>query len=249
MAGHLSQEDVRASIADRSGGEGVFPLKLRALFAGVLAAAALASGSEALAAPSKVEPLDLAVASPVDEYRIGALDKLSISVFQVKDLTLETVQVDASGQILLPLIGGLVARGKTAKELSAEIAAGLSKRFLQNPQVTVLVTEAASQRVTVEGAVVQAGVFQMSGPTSLLQAIAMARGPAKYADLKRVAIFRRVDGQRMAAVFDLRAVRSGKAEDPEVLASDVIVVPDSGVKGVLREIIGALPAIGVFAAF
>lgn len=181
------------------------------------------------------------------EYRIGPLDKLSIVVFQVKDLTLEGVQVDGSGQMSLPLIGSVLAAGKTTQELSVEIADRLRGRFLQDPQVSIWVQEAVSQKVTVDGAVREPGVYTMSGPTTLLQAVAMAKGPdAKYANLTRVAIFRTINGQRNAAVFDLKAIRAGKAEDPEIRGNDVVVVESSALKGMFREILGALPGLAIF---
>lgn len=185
----------------------------------------------------------------LEDYRIGPFDKLTINVFQVKDLTLEEVQVDASGQILLPLIGSVAAGGKSTSELSQEIASKLAEKYLQNPQVSVLVKEAASQKVAVEGAVIEAGVFQLKGRTSLLQAVAMAKGPNPNADLKHVAVFRDIDGQRMAAVFNLKAIRKGEAEDPQILGNDVVVVNGSALKGGLREVIRSLPALGIFAVF
>jgi polysaccharide export outer membrane protein len=104
--------------------------------------------------------------------------------------------------------------------------------------------------VTVDGAVMQPGVYAMSGPTTLLQAVAMAKGADnKYANLKRVTLFRTVDGQRQAAVFDLREIRAGRAADPVIHSNDVIVVDGSNVKGVLREILGALPALSIFRGF
>lgn len=184
------------------------------------------------------------------DYRIGPFDKLNINVYQMKDLTLSDVQVDAAGRITLPLIGSIEAAGKTAPELSDEIAGMLRGRYLQQPQVTVWVTDAASQKVTVDGAVVQPGVYTLSGPTTLIQAVAMAKGPdLKYANLRRVVVFRTINGQRAAAVFDLKLIRQGKAEDPAILGNDVIVVDGSQTKGAWREIIGALPVLGVFRYF
>lgn len=185
--------------------------------------------------------------APPQDYRIGPLDKLNITVFQVKDLTIEGVQVDGSGRISLPLIGSLLASGKTTQELSDEITGLLSGKYLQSPQVSVWVAEAVSQKVTVDGAVREPGVYAMSGPTTLLQAVAMAKGPdVKLANLSRVAVFRTVNGQRVAAVFDLKAIRSGKAPDPEIYGNDVIVVDGSAFKSAFREVIGVLPGLAIF---
>ncbi|MDO8297978.1 MAG: polysaccharide biosynthesis/export family protein [Caulobacter sp.] len=219
------------------------------LAAAVMSATACASLGVASGGPQPV----FAAASGLpqqgasQDYRIGPLDKLNITVFQVKDLTLEEVQVDGSGRVFLPLIGSVVAAGKTTQELSTEIADRLRGQFLQSPQVAVWVAEAISQKVTVDGSVVEPGVYAMSGPTTLLQAVAMAKGPdLKYANLGRVAVFRTINGQRNVAVFDLKAIRAGKASDPVILGNDIVVVEGSQLKGTLREVLGALPVLAIF---
>lgn len=190
-----------------------------------------------------------AIVQPAQEYRIGALDKLNVTVFQVADLTLRDVQVDAVGNLQLPLIGTVMAKGKTTGELTELIRGRLAESYLQNPQVTVVVSTAASQKVTVDGAVTQPGVYQMTGNTSLIQAVAMARGPARTAELSRVAVFRNIDGQRQVALFDLRAIRRGQAEDPQILGDDVIVVDSSVMSTTIASVLGALPALAIFRPF
>ncbi len=211
----------------------------------VLALAASWGDAKAEAAmPPGFQAATQAVNGSAAEYRIGPNDKLSVTVFQVKDLSLEAVKVDASGQILLPLIGPVAAAGKTTAELSNEIAAKLGDRYLQNPQVSVLVTDAAGQRVTVEGAVEQAGVYEIQGRTTLLQAIALAKGPSKTANMKRVMVYRDFDGTRHGAVFNFADIRDGRAQDPEIRASDIVIMDQSGGKSLWRGIIETLPAIG-----
>lgn len=195
-------------------------------------------------------PVDLqtaAVSTPIQtEYRIGVGDKLSVRVFQVDDLSFDELTVDTSGNLQMPLIGAVRAADLTSGELSAEIAERLSAKYLRNPQVTVTVTEAASQKITVDGAVTKPGVYEMRGTTSLLQAVAMAEGPSRVADLSKVAVFRTIDGQRSVALFDLAAIRQGRAEDPRVLGDDIIVVDTSRMSAAMREIVGALPALSIF---
>lgn len=198
--------------------------------------------------PARAQAAAVGVPGPVQEYQIGPLDTLDVTVFQVPDLTLEKVQVDAGGRILLPLVGQLTAQGKTTRQLSAEIAARLAGHYLQNPQVSVVVDEAVSQKVSVEGAVNQAGVFPMKGRTSLLEAVAMARGPSKDANLRRVAIVREVDGAQQASVFDMAAIEKGEAPDPEVLGSDTVVVATSGAKTFWHGFIEAVPGLNALGA-
>jgi polysaccharide export outer membrane protein len=184
-----------------------------------------------------------------ESYRIGATDLLSIAVFQVPDLSFDEIRVDASGNVQMPMIGSVQAAGLTPNELSNAIARRLAERFLRNPQVTVTVKEAASQKVTLDGAVTQPGVYEMRGRTTLLQAVAMARGPTPSANVESVAVFRVVDGQRMVAVFDLRAIRNGEAVDPVILGDDVVVVDTSRLNSMLREAVTALPALAIFSYF
>ena len=183
------------------------------------------------------------------DYRIGAQDLLDISVFGVQDLDKE-VRVNSNGQISLPLIGMVVAGGKTVPELEAELAKRYADGYLQNPQVTVFIKEYTSQRITLEGAVSKPGIYPITGKTTLLQAIALAGGlDNKVADLGGIVLMRQVNGKRMAAVFDLRQVRRGIVEDPQVYGDDIVVVEQSGSKSAFRNFIESAPAIGAFRWF
>jgi polysaccharide export outer membrane protein len=182
------------------------------------------------------------------EYRVGAQDLLEVSVFQIPDLN-RTVRVNSNGQVSLPLIGVLQAGGRTVQELEAQIAAKLSESYLQNPQVTVFVKEYTSQRVTLEGAVKKPGIYPVTGRTSLLQAIAQAEGVTELANLDGVVVFRTIDGQKMAAVFSLKQIRSGDAPDPQIYGDDIIVVDTSGGKSALRQILQAVPIFNLFGVY
>jgi len=181
----------------------------------------------------------------VSDYRIGPQDLLEISVFQVPDLN-RTLRVNTVGQISLPLAGVIQAGGKTAQELESSIAKSLSEKFLQNPQVTVFIKEYSSQRVTMEGAIARPGIYPLTGRTSLLQCIAMGGGFNPLADLKGVVVFRQVEGKKMAAVFDIKAIRAGNADDPLVYGDDIIVVDQNGTKSALRTFIQTIPILNVF---
>ncbi len=181
------------------------------------------------------------------EYVIGQGDKLSIRVFDVKQLSLDEETVDATGQIELPLVGVMTAAGKTPVQLQAEIAQRLGDRYLQSPQVAVLVLDSASQKVTVEGAVKTPGVFQMKGRVTLMQAIAMAGGPSDTADLHKVAVIREDGGYRHAAVCDYARISRGQQIDPPLQGEDIVVVDDSLAKTIWHETVTTLPAFSLFA--
>jgi len=181
----------------------------------------------------------------VTDYRVGPQDQLEIAVFGVPDLS-RTVRVNSNGQVSLPLVGGVQAGGRTIPELEADIAASLSKNFLQNPQVTVFVKEYASQRITMEGSFKRPGIYPLTGKTSLLQAVAIAGGFDQMAEPSKVVVFRQVQGKKMAAAFDLRAIRKGVAEDPLVYGDDIIVVGDAAGKSAYQTVIKAIPLVGLF---
>lgn len=179
------------------------------------------------------------------DYRIGAQDLIEISVFQVPDLN-RTVRVNSIGQISLPLIGTVQAGGMTVAELERAIAAKLEASYLQNPQVSAFIKEYTSQRVTLEGELVKPGIYSLTGKTSLLQTVAMAGGVTELANLQGVVIFRQVDGKKMGARFDLKAIRAGVNEDPQIYGDDIIVIDKSGSKSALHRILQALPLVSIF---
>jgi polysaccharide biosynthesis/export protein len=186
------------------------------------------------------------VAGRSEDYRIGALDTLDVTVFQEDNLSAKGIAVDASGNVALPLIGSMAAAGKTAGQLSAEIERRLGKDILVNPQVTVLVASSASQKMTVQGAVTEPGVFEIKGGTTLLDAIAMAKGETEVAALKQVVVFRTIEGKRFGAVFDVASIRRGLAKDPEIRANDVVVVGLSHAKSMWRDILRTAPVLNIF---
>jgi polysaccharide export outer membrane protein len=235
------------------------PFKTLTVFAASLALAACASGGtldganvatgadayRVLSAPQNVvQPVP-----PGVSYRIAAHDALSVAVFQEPELSTPAdspLQVDASGNISLPLIGSLTAAGKTTDEMAALIASQLRGRYLKNPQVTVSVASSAPKKLTVQGEVEQPGVFDIKGRTSLLEAIAMARGETRLAATNQVAVFRNVNGQRMGALFDMNAIRRGAAPDPELLANDVVIVGHSKGRQMWQDVLSVTPLFGVF---
>lgn len=183
------------------------------------------------------------------EYRVGVLDTLSIRVFQEPELTFDEISVNSAGTINFPFIGEITAIGKTPIELSREIEAGLGTRYIRNPQVVVGVVSSAAQRVTVEGEVEQPGVYEIAGTSSLLESVARARGLTSTGVDDEVIIFRVIDGERYGAVFDLKAIREGRADDPEILGGDRIVVGYSAVRGAWESFLKAAPLFNVFTRF
>lgn len=229
-------------------------LRIRNLLAGVVLAASLSacfSPSRDLAsgrAAYKLMPPAVDGAE-LKDYRIGVQDVISVRVFQEPDLTFDEVQVDASGTINFPLIGQVEAADKTPFELSNDIETRLGSRFIRSPQVVVGIVASAALKVVVEGQVVTPGVYEIAGTSSLLEAVARAKGPTDTAVLSEVVVFRNIDGERMGAVFDLKGIREGRVEDPQIIGGDRIVVGFSGLKGAYRDFLQAAPLLNAFTRF
>lgn len=215
------------------------------------ASAATADNEAAVPAaiPAVAAPADDPRALVVDDYRIGPSDLLEISVFQVPELS-RTVRVNARGGLTLPLIGEIQAGGLTGQQLETLLAQKLKETYLQDPQVSVFIKEFVSQRVTVGGSVNKAGVFPISGKTTLMQAIAMAGGLHKLANENDIKVFRdKQDGSREVLAYDLEPIRKGQMADPQLHTSDVIEVGESGGRAAFKEITEAIRDISVFGLF
>lgn len=176
-------------------------------------------------------------------YLIGPLDRLSIEVFGQDNLN-RAVQTDLSGGISMPLVGSVQAAGRTPDELATELEDRLRK-YLRDPQVTVNLTETVSQTFTVDGQVNSAGAYPAVGRVTLMRAIARAGGLSEFANSSYVVVFRQVDERQMAGLYDLRAIRQGIYDDPQVYANDVILVGENSGRRIFRDL---LQGSGVLAA-
>ena len=171
---------------------------------------------------------------------VGPLDTIQVDVFNVPDLSRE-MQVDASGRISMPLAGTIDARGKTASELSALIADSLRGRFIRNPDVTVNIKSSVSQVVTIDGQVVEPGLYPVTNQMTLIRALASAKGLSEFAKQDDVVILRTVGGKKMAALYNIGAIRQGLYDDPAIYANDVVVVGDSPQRRLFRDFIAITP--------
>jgi polysaccharide biosynthesis/export protein len=165
---------------------------------------------------------------------------LDVSVFKVPDLS-KTVQVGEDGTITYPLIGQVTASGRTAHDLEVDLKQKLGEKYLRSPQITVLVKEYNSQRITISGSVKTSGVYAMKGRTTLMQVLAMAGDVDATTASGDIVVFRTIDGQRSAARFDADSIKAGKIDDPEVLPGDVVVVDTSATKVALANVLRVLP--------
>ncbi len=181
-------------------------------------------------------------------YKIAPLDTLAIKVFKMPDLSGD-YEVDLTGQISVPLIGSFTAANFTTSQLDEQLTQKLGAKYLENPDVSVGIKSSTSRSVTVDGAVNKAGGFPVNGPVTLMQAVAQAGGATAEANVRRVAIFRQIDGKRQAAAFDLASIRRGEMDDPQVYAGDIVIVDGSSIKALQKKILGTLPLVNMFMPF
>ncbi|CAH0349661.1 MAG: polysaccharide biosynthesis/export family protein [Sphingobium sp.] len=180
---------------------------------------------------------------------LGPSDVISLTVLGEPELSLKEVQITSDGNISMPLVGSVRAAGLTADALARAIATRLAANMLIDPDVSVNVNSATSQKVTVEGSVTKPGIYQLAGPTTLLGALAMAEGTTRVSALSEVVIFRTINGQPMGAVFDVGMIRRGELPDPQIHGSDTVVVGFSALKGGWRDVLSLAPIIAAFRAY
>ena len=216
------------------------------LVAGCSSGPGLDERSSAVQVASTLPPPDTpTTAVDFSAYRIGPTDEIVVSVFGAPELGREGA-VDAAGNFSLPLAGTVVAGGKTPQELANEIADKLRGPYLKNPQVVVNIKAARAQTVTIDGAVREPGIYPVVGKLTLQQAIATAKGASESANIGNVVVFRTVNGQRMAAMFNLKDVRAGRYTDPQIYGNDIIVVGESAVRRFFKDYLSAFPVLGSF---
>lgn len=180
----------------------------------------------ALFCPAQDKAPAVAAATPALDktYIIGASDAISVSVFKEPALS-ATVLVRPDGMISVPLLGDVPAAGKTPMQLAAEITEKL-KKFIEDPNVTVILTEMNSKRVYLIGEVGRTGPLEMTPGMTLLQAIATAGGLSDFANTKKIYILRREDGQqKKIPVHYKQALRGDLSLNLPLKPGDTIVVP------------------------
>jgi len=150
---------------------------------------------------------------------------LSINVWREEALTRQ-VPVRRDGKISLPLIDEIHAAGLTPLQLKEKLTLRL-KDFIDNPNVSVIVTEANSQKVYVSGEVKTPGVYPLRGETTLLQIIPMAGGFTEWADQKKVLIIRKEGGKDRRIVVNYKKIVSGEDMSYNTILKpgDTVIVP------------------------
>ncbi|MGE5057675.1 MAG: polysaccharide biosynthesis/export family protein, partial [Betaproteobacteria bacterium] len=176
------------------------------------------------------------------DYRIGADDLLQMTIYNIPEQDARVtprvtlLRVSQDGVVVAPLVGTVQVKGKTPRQLEQELRQRYEK-YIKSPQIGVLVTE-YRQKVSVMGAVQKPGVFELTGPKTVIDMVALAGGITEKAG-NQVHLYRQdAEGRRQTAVIDLLVLANPAASqvDPKdaqlvnvpVQAGDVINVPQAG---------------------
>src|ERR1700733_8637765 len=168
-------------------------------------------------------PIDGSVAAPVDpgKYQIGPEDMLFVRVWREPDFTLP-VAVRPDGKITMPLIGELRAAGQSPLQLTASLKQLLTQ-YLNNPDVSVFVTEVRSKKFYIDGEMNRPGSFALVTPTSVLEALSRGGGFREFANTKKIRVLRSGEILR----FNYKEVTNGKRLEQNIAVEngDHIIVP------------------------
>jgi polysaccharide export outer membrane protein len=181
------------------------------------------AASPARAASADTKPLAIPPSAADADYRVGPGDKLRIEVYKDQQLS-QSVQIRPDGKITLPLVGDMTASGKTPLELRDAITASL-REYMTNPVVTVIVVEAVASQVFVMGEVSKSGAVPLNGPTTVLQALAMAGGFKEFANTKNVKVLRPTANGMQTITFNYRDALNGDEKPLLLRSGDTIIVP------------------------
>ncbi len=180
-----------------------------------LAAVRGGNRDEAMSVPTTTDPA----------YVIGADDVLDISAWKEPEIT-RTIPVRPDGKISLPLINDIQAAGLTPTQLAMIITEKL-KKYLTDPQVTVIVRAINSRRIYIMGEVSRPGAFPMLPNMTLLQALSGAGGFTQFANLKGIYLLRNENGRQVKYPFNYKEVVKGQRPEQNILLKpgDTIIVP------------------------
>ncbi len=170
-------------------------------------------------------PDDKSVAEKLVGYRIGPEDVLQISVWNNEPLS-RTVPVRPDGKISLPLLNDVQAAGFTPMELRDALAKKLAD-YMPNPEVSVIITDVKSFKVSVLGSVMKPGRYEIKSSATVMDAIAMAEGLNQYASKSRIVVMRQNGRKTDRIPFDYDKIREGDSRQVNfyLRPGDIVLVP------------------------
>jgi len=194
---------------------------------GTLASAVAAAQTPAVK-PSTPPPAAAAVpagVTPPTDYVIGPDDQLTIMFWREKDMSADVI-VRPDGKITLPLLNEVLAAGLTPEQLRLKVT-DEAKRYVEEPNATVVVRQINSRKVFINGQVGKGGPYPLSSTMTVLQLISMAGGLNEYAKASKISILRTENGKPLRFIFNYKEVIEGKnlKQNIELKPGDTVIVP------------------------
>lgn len=162
----------------------------------------------------------------ISSYHLHAGDELLVGVFDDPKLPPQKITVAPDGTFSFPLIGEVVARGKTAAQLRTEMEAKL-KKYIADPSVTLVINDVRGNVAYVIGQVNKPGVIEMNPTVNVMQALSIAGGLDAYAKADSIIVIRNSTAGQTVLNFRYGQVVSGRnlEQNVELQSGDVVVVP------------------------
>src|SRR5262245_28213474 len=194
---------------------------------GTLASAVAAAQTPAVK-PSTPPPAAAAApagVTPPADYVIGPDDQLTIMFWRETDMSAE-VSVLRDGKITLPLLNEVLAAGLTPEQLRIKVT-DEAKRYVEEPNATVVVRQINSRKVFINGQVGRGGPYPLSSTMTVLQLISMAGGLNEYAKASKISIMRTENGKQLRFPFNYKDVIEGKnlKQNIDLKPGDTVIVP------------------------
>jgi protein involved in polysaccharide export with SLBB domain len=191
-----------------------------AVIAILLSLVLAACGSTAV----QMTPLDQVQTAP--DTTLGPGDVFDIRVFEEKELS-STFRVASDGSIDFPLLGTLKVAGLNPSAVSKLVEDGLrDNEFLKNPQVSILVKEYNSKKISVFGQVKKPGTFSYQDGMSVVEAISLGGGFTSMARKNDVTVIRVINGKKRRFGVPVEEIGQGKASNFIMRPGDIVFVPE-----------------------
>lgn len=208
-------------------------------------------GTTSIAERYRIEPAGIDPAlffgppAASDDYRMGPEDVLEVNVFELEQLN-RTVRVMADGTIDLPLVGSVDVLRLTSTEVAERVAGKLKNRYVQNPQVSVMIKEFHSQKVSLLGAVSKPATYPLAGRRSLLQLLADAGGLSADAGSVLYVFRQLTDGRsaRLSVPLSELLVEGDPLWNILLASGDIVSVPPENALSV--SVLGAVRSPGIY---
>jgi len=165
----------------------------------------------------------LVVYAQKPSYIIDSSDLVEISVWGEEGLSRQ-VTVRTDGYVSLPLVGDILASGKSPSVLQHDIEKSLSK-YIKDPRCAVIILEPRSKRIYVEGQINAPGQFILDRDLFITQVISLAGGFSEWADKGSIVILRYEDKKRLRQIVNYKRIVKGKDQDVLLKPGDTIIVP------------------------